>query len=154
VGDVDIQEAVTDELKKVQKEEFLGSFSENVRPCKSLYISQWNLFWIMKKSYVFSWYVSDLKKKTVNKLLDLTACTGISNKTHFVVTHFAYYSWLIEGLREKPKHVAYTFYVSLMNGLNSAAWNVQNFYITHIGMTQTKTINSQNPKGISAQSIH
>jgi hypothetical protein len=35
----EIQEAVTDELKKVQKEEF----SETVCPCKSLYISQWSL---------------------------------------------------------------------------------------------------------------
>ena len=34
----EIQEAVTDELKKVQKEEFLAAFSETVRPRKSLYI--------------------------------------------------------------------------------------------------------------------
>jgi histone-lysine N-methyltransferase SETMAR len=34
----EIQEAVTDELKKVQKEEFFGSFSETVRQCKILYI--------------------------------------------------------------------------------------------------------------------
>jgi hypothetical protein len=34
----EIQEAVTDELKKVQKEEFSGRFSENVRPRKSLHI--------------------------------------------------------------------------------------------------------------------
>jgi len=33
-----IQEAVTDELKKVQKREIFGSFSETVRPRKSLYI--------------------------------------------------------------------------------------------------------------------
>jgi hypothetical protein len=40
----EIQEAVTDELKKVQKEKFFGSFSESVRPRKSLYICQWSLF--------------------------------------------------------------------------------------------------------------
>jgi hypothetical protein len=34
----EIQEAVTDELKKVQKQEFFGSFSETVRPPKILYI--------------------------------------------------------------------------------------------------------------------
>ena len=42
----EIQEAVTDELKKVQKEEFSAAFSETVWPCKSLYICQWSLFWI------------------------------------------------------------------------------------------------------------
>jgi hypothetical protein len=73
-----------------------------------------------KKSYVFSLYVCDLKK-SVQKPLDRTVYTGISNKTHFVVTHFPYYSWVTEGLREKPKHVAYTFNVSLMHVLNSAA---------------------------------
>jgi len=41
---VQIQEAVTDELKKVQKEEILGSFSETLRPRKSLYRCQWSLF--------------------------------------------------------------------------------------------------------------
>jgi len=37
-GFAEIQEAVTDELKKVQKREIFGSFSETVRPRKSLYI--------------------------------------------------------------------------------------------------------------------
>jgi hypothetical protein len=41
---IDIQEAVTDELKKVQKEDFSGSFSETGRLRKSLYICQWSLF--------------------------------------------------------------------------------------------------------------
>jgi len=36
----EIQEPVTDELKKVQKEEFSAAFSETVRPRKSLYICQ------------------------------------------------------------------------------------------------------------------
>jgi len=41
----DIQEAITDELKKVQKEEFFGSFSETVQLRKSLvYIHHWSLF--------------------------------------------------------------------------------------------------------------
>jgi hypothetical protein len=34
----EIQEAVTDELKKVQKKRNFRSFSENVRPRKSLHI--------------------------------------------------------------------------------------------------------------------
>jgi hypothetical protein len=40
----EIQEAVTDELKKVQKEEFSAAFQKIVRPCKRLYICQWILF--------------------------------------------------------------------------------------------------------------
>ena len=40
----EIQEAVTDELKKVQKRGIFGSVSEIVRPRKSLYICQWSLF--------------------------------------------------------------------------------------------------------------
>jgi hypothetical protein len=40
----EIQEAATYELKKDQKEEFIGSFSETVQPCKSLYICNWSLF--------------------------------------------------------------------------------------------------------------
>jgi len=39
----EIQQTVTDELKKVQKKELFGSFSETVRKRKSLYIYQWNL---------------------------------------------------------------------------------------------------------------
>jgi hypothetical protein len=48
----EIQEAVTDELKKVQREELFGSFSENARPYKSLYICQWSLFFLLKKGYL------------------------------------------------------------------------------------------------------
>jgi len=40
----EIQEAVTDELKKVQKEEFSADFSETVRRRKSLFICQKSLF--------------------------------------------------------------------------------------------------------------
>jgi hypothetical protein len=43
-GVAEIQEAVIYELKKVQKEEFSGRFSENVPPRKSLYIFKWSLF--------------------------------------------------------------------------------------------------------------
>jgi hypothetical protein len=39
-----IQEAITDELKKVQKEEFSAAFQKSVQPRKSLYICQWSLF--------------------------------------------------------------------------------------------------------------
>jgi len=42
----EIQEIVTDELKKIQNIGIFGSFSENVRPRKSPYICQWTLFWI------------------------------------------------------------------------------------------------------------
>jgi len=47
----EIQEAVTDELKKVQKEEFSVAFQKLYDRAKSLYICQWSLFWI-KKRYV------------------------------------------------------------------------------------------------------
>jgi hypothetical protein len=40
----EIQEVVTDELKKVKKRGIFGSFSETVRPCKTLYICHWSLF--------------------------------------------------------------------------------------------------------------
>jgi hypothetical protein len=39
----EIQEAVTDELKKVQKEEFSAAFLKLLL-CKSLYMCQWSLF--------------------------------------------------------------------------------------------------------------
>jgi hypothetical protein len=40
----EIQETVTNELKKVQKRGIFCSFSETVRPRKSLYTCQWCLF--------------------------------------------------------------------------------------------------------------
>jgi len=40
----EIQEAVTDKLKKAKKRGIFSSFSETVRPHKSLYICQWSLF--------------------------------------------------------------------------------------------------------------
>ena len=40
----EIQEAVADELKKVQNRGIFGSSSETVRSRKSLYICQWSLF--------------------------------------------------------------------------------------------------------------
>ena len=43
----EIQEAVTDELKKKKKGIF-SSFSETVRPHNILYICQCSLFWILK----------------------------------------------------------------------------------------------------------
>jgi len=35
-------------IKEVPKRNIFGSFSENVRPHKSLYKWQWSLFWIKK----------------------------------------------------------------------------------------------------------
>jgi histone-lysine N-methyltransferase SETMAR len=40
----EIQQAVTDELKKVQQEEFSAAFQKLYDLCKSLYICQWSLF--------------------------------------------------------------------------------------------------------------
>jgi hypothetical protein len=40
----EIQEAITDELKKVKKIGIFSSFSETVQPHKSLYICHWSLF--------------------------------------------------------------------------------------------------------------
>jgi hypothetical protein len=54
----EIQESVTDELKKVPKRGIFGRFSESVRPHKSLYICQWSLF-LMKKRYMSSSCVFD-----------------------------------------------------------------------------------------------
>jgi len=55
-------------IKECPKRGIFGSSSETVRPCKSLYIYQWSLFWIIK--YVLSSCVLDLKKKSVLKPLD------------------------------------------------------------------------------------
>jgi hypothetical protein len=43
VGVAEIQEAITNELKKVQKEEFSAAF-QKLQLRKSLYICQWSLF--------------------------------------------------------------------------------------------------------------
>jgi hypothetical protein len=40
----EIQEAVTYELKKIQREEFSAAFQEMYDCAKSLYICQWSLF--------------------------------------------------------------------------------------------------------------
>ena len=48
-----IQVVVTDELKKVQKEEFLATFQKPYYREKNLYIWEWSLFWIKKKVCVF-----------------------------------------------------------------------------------------------------
>jgi len=48
----EIQAAVTDELKKVQKRGIFGSFSETVRLHKNLYVWQWSLFWMKKGMYL------------------------------------------------------------------------------------------------------
>jgi len=45
----EIQEAVTDELKKVKKEEFLAAFRKLYNCANPVYICQWSLFWIKEK---------------------------------------------------------------------------------------------------------
>jgi hypothetical protein len=67
---VEIQTAVTDELKKVQKRGIFGRFSETVRLRKSPYICQCSLFWL-KKRYCLP-HASSILKKSVLKLLDHT----------------------------------------------------------------------------------
>jgi hypothetical protein len=47
VGVAEIQEAITDELKNVQKEEFSAAF-QKLGYHKSLYICHWSLFLILK----------------------------------------------------------------------------------------------------------
>ena len=59
----EIQEAITDELKKVQKEEFLAAF-QKLPLCRNLYICQWCLNLNKKEKYV-----SSILKKSVLKLL-------------------------------------------------------------------------------------
>jgi hypothetical protein len=50
----EIQETVTDELKKAQKEEISADFSETVRPGKGLYTMYMPMELILdKKKYVF-----------------------------------------------------------------------------------------------------
>ena len=66
----EMQEAVTDELKKVQKKGIFGSFSETVRPLKRLYICHWGLFRI--KKICLPRVSPTFLKKSVLKLLDRT----------------------------------------------------------------------------------
>jgi hypothetical protein len=67
----EIQEAVTDELKKAQKRGILGSFSETVRPCKAcIYAS--GAYFELKKGTCLPHVSSIFKKKLVLKLLDRT----------------------------------------------------------------------------------
>jgi hypothetical protein len=49
-------------IKEDPKRGTFGSFSETLRPRKSLYICKWSLFWIKKKKHVSSSCVFDLKK--------------------------------------------------------------------------------------------
>jgi len=58
----EIQEAVTDELMRVQKEEFSTAFHELYNRAKTC-IYAYDAYFEFKKSYVSSSYVFDLKKK-------------------------------------------------------------------------------------------
>ena len=66
----EIQEAVTD--KEGPKRGIFGSFTETVQPRKSLYVYQWNLFWIKKKKVCVFLIGLRFLKKSVLKLLDCT----------------------------------------------------------------------------------
>jgi hypothetical protein len=55
IADVaEIQEGVTDELRKAQKRGIFGSFSETVRSRKSQYICQWSFFFFL--FYLFFYF--------------------------------------------------------------------------------------------------
>ena len=65
-ADVETQEAVTDEIKKFQKEEFSAAFLKLYDRAKTcIYVN--GTYFELKKVCVF-----DLKKKSVLKLLDRT----------------------------------------------------------------------------------
>jgi hypothetical protein len=66
----EIQEAVTDELKKVQKEEFSVAFQQLYDRAKACIYAN-GAYFELKKRYVSSSSVFDLKK-SVLKLLDRT----------------------------------------------------------------------------------
>jgi hypothetical protein len=58
----EIQEAITDELKKVQKEEFLAAFQklyDHAKACVCVYIYANGAYFKQKKSYASSSHVFD-----------------------------------------------------------------------------------------------
>jgi hypothetical protein len=59
---IEIQEAVTDELKKVQKEEFLAGF-QKLYDCAKACIYAYGAYFELKKRYVSSSTAFDFKKK-------------------------------------------------------------------------------------------
>ena len=67
----EIQEAVTDELKKVQNEEFSAAFQELYDRAKAC-IYAIGAYFEYKKRHVSSSCVVEFKKKSVLKLLDRT----------------------------------------------------------------------------------
>ena len=66
-----VQEAVTDELKKVQKEEFLAAFQKLYDRTKACIYASGAYFELKKKVCVFNFF-----KKSVIKLLDCTVYTS------------------------------------------------------------------------------
>ena len=67
----EIQEAITDELKKVQKEEFLTAFQKLYDCSKACIYANWDYFELQKKLHVFLMCLRFLKK-SVLKLLNRT----------------------------------------------------------------------------------
>ena len=82
-------------IKVGPKRETFGSFSESVRPRKSLYVCQWSLLWIRKKLCVFFMCLRFLKK-SVLKLLDCTLYTvhPIKNFMVYSVTYMYQHVYL------------------------------------------------------------
>ena len=68
----EIQEAINDELKKIQKEAFFGSFSETVRPRQSLYIYVSGAYFQLRKKLCVFLMCLQFLNKSVLKLLDCT----------------------------------------------------------------------------------
>ena len=69
---VEIQEAVTDELKKVQKEEFSAAFQKLYDSVKACIYANWAYFEFEKKICFFLIYLQFKKKKIIPKNLDHT----------------------------------------------------------------------------------
>jgi hypothetical protein len=115
-------------IKDGKKRGIFGSFSENVRPRKNLYICQWNWFWT-KKSYVSSLCVLGFLKKSVLKRFDRIVYTHtyIHIYIHIYVHHSCFLRTRIANVRAyKP---ASSLTVRLSHGI---ARNLQMWlYLVH-----------------------
>ena len=74
-----IQEALTDELKKIQKEEFSAAFQKLYDRKKACMYTN-GAYFELKKAYVFLICLRFLKKKSFLKLLDRTMYVSSSTR--------------------------------------------------------------------------